>query len=230
MRIQIVGLGGIGSSLVQPLAKFLRYDTEESEYDVLMIDHDTVEEGNLSRQAFVSSDIHAFKSQVMAEEFESKFSALSHSKSLNVGSVTEPLSKKNIEDLIRDDSITFCGVDNYVTRVLLEKHICQLNNAIAIFGGNFYHDGDVNIVSISDGESVFPLYTEKHPELIEKMENPIDERSCDEVSKSAPQLVLANQMAAQLMMGAFYQHVKKNLDWHEVMFDIDSGNVRFVRD
>jgi hypothetical protein len=55
------------------------------------------------------------------------------------------------------------------------------------------------------------------------LENPVDkspdEMSCEELSKSEPQLYFTNLMAASYMLVAFYNVWKERLDFSEVYFD-----------
>jgi len=50
-RIVVIGLGGIGSALVEPLCRFLNFD-DKAEWQVVLVDGDNYEEKNTSRQTF----------------------------------------------------------------------------------------------------------------------------------------------------------------------------------
>lgn len=229
MKINFVGLGGIGSALIQPIAKYLSYYTEIKELSVYMIDPDKVEENNLSRQAFIIGDINQFKAEIMKQEFLSKFGDLNRIKT--VESIKQALSFDNGEEFITEDSVTLCAVDNYVTRVMIEEMLVSRKNAICIYGTNNYHDGDVQIVWIRNGHLVFKRYTERHPELIKnpKGKHP-DDKSCADETPSAPQLIMANKMAAQIMCNAFYSFLMNKLSWYATYFDCEQGDVRVERD
>lgn len=50
-RVVIIGLGGIGGALVEPLCRFLNFD-EKNEWQVVLVDGDVYEERNATRQSF----------------------------------------------------------------------------------------------------------------------------------------------------------------------------------
>ena len=219
-KIYIIGLGGIGTGIISPLGKFIKY-SEKNKYEVFLIDGDKVEEHSLQRQNFVPVDIGKGKANVMAEYM----SGITDSKITAIDAYLKP---ENI-DIIQDNSIVFCGVDNYITRRLLEKHATKnLKNTLLIFGGNEYDDGDVNIIHIIDGKAQTPLYSEKHPEIKKKDKFP-DEQSCAQASVHHPQLIFANLMAAQLMLNTFYSWVQtKKIKFHEYFFDVKTNAIRGV--
>lgn len=227
-NIYIIGCGGIGSNVAKPLAKFLGYhrDTtkDTSPLNIVLIDGDYVEKKNLSRQSFIYGDLGKNKAQITAEDLESSVE-LSNAK---ISSVNVYLKPENIAEVIEDDSVLFVGVDNYITRRIIEEHTKVLNNVVIFFGANEYDDGDVNIVIKENNKYLTPLLTEKHPEVLVKDRFP-DEVGCEEAAKSAPQIIPTNLMAANLMLGAFYSWISKKIDYHEVFFNVKTGNTRFVR-
>lgn len=229
LRIQFVGLGGIGSALIQPISKFLRYYDSTKYIEVVFIDGDKVEESNLSRQAFIPSDIQKYKSTIMEEEFVAKFDPTSSSRTLMTTSILNFLNDQNIKDLILENSITLCGVDNFPTKIMLTKHISTLNNALLILGANEYEDGDVNIFQRVKGIDLWPLYTKKHPEVLKKTGTLPDLQSCAQASESDPQLIMANQTAATIMCNAFFQYMQSEIDWHETFFNCRTGDFKVIR-
>lgn len=229
LRIQFVGLGGIGSALIQPISKFLRYYDSTKHIEAVFIDGDKVEESNLSRQAFIPSDIQKYKSAIMEEEFVAKFDPASSNRTLMTTSILNFLNDQNIKDLIRENSITLCGVDNFPTKIMLADHISTLNDALLILGANEYEDGDVNIFQRIKGIDLWPLYAKKHPEVLKKTGTLPDLQSCAQASESDPQLIMANQTAATIMCNAFFQHMQSEIDWHETFFNCRTGDFKVIR-
>jgi len=223
--IYIIGDGGIGSNLSITLIKLLAFHCHKNQFQEIItlhiIDGDTVEHSNLIRQQFIPEDIGKKKVEITATYLQEISQQLGFT-NINIIPHSFYLKKKTM-DIIQEDAIVFVGVDNYITRLQLEQHSTKLNNVIMFFGGNEYDDGDVNIIWKKDGENMFPLLSEKHPEIKKKDKFP-DEQSCEEALVHAPQLILANIIVANHMLMGFYEWItKESVSWHEIMFDIN-GN------
>jgi len=61
--IAVVGCGGTGSLVAEGICRLL---IPQPEMKLLLVDHDTVEEHNLLRQAFYPGDVGRFKAEVLA--------------------------------------------------------------------------------------------------------------------------------------------------------------------
>lgn len=227
-RIAIIGNGGIGSNLVVPLMKFLKTMNRmgyNHPVDILICDGDIVEKKNLERQDFVLSDIKSKKAKVTAD-----FLSSSHPvPNVDVYPIAEYIKEENL-DFVGDGTVLFVGVDNYVTRKVIEDAIKKIEGEVlVIFGGNEYDDGDVNVIHKTKEGFQTPLYSQKHPEINKRDRFP-DEIGCEEAAKiSSPQLIFANMTVANYMLEAFYEWVTNKIQWHEKMFDLKTGNVRVVK-
>lgn len=225
-NIYIIGCGGIGSNLAKPLAKFMKYHRESNSISdplyFYIVDGDKVENSNLSRQAFIESDIGAYKAQITTDDLSASIP------SPNVIYIPKNvyLKKDNI-DMIADNSLVLVGVDNYITRRIIESRTKRLRNVHVVFGANEYHDGDVNILAKIKGRYTTPLLTEKHPEVLVKDRFP-DEIGCEEAQVSEPQIVPTNMMVASLMLGSVYSIIQNTRKHHQIFFDIKHGAVRYV--
>jgi len=227
MNILIVGDGGIGSNLSLPLIKLITYlrkkNKDEAELIIKIIDGDKIELKNVIRQSFILGDCGDFKTDTTAEHLNHVVEELG-AKKISIESLPVYLKEDNI-DLIEEGSFVFVGVDNYITRRIIEQKTEKMDEVFVAFGGNEYDDGDVNIILKENGKYITPLYSEKHPEILEKDRFP-DEISCEEAAVSAPQLILANQQVAGFMLEAFHSSLTGDLKWHEKIFDLKTGNVR----
>jgi len=227
MNIKIVGDGGIGSNLSLPLIKLLVQE-KAARTKITLIDGDSVEEKNLVRQHFIPEDIGTPKTEVTAGYLTQVCDTL-RADHIEVDSFPYYLKKDNVTEMIEENDIVFVGVDNYITRNIIEQRALELDNILVIFGGNEYDDGDVNVYHRENGKEMTPLYSSKHPEILEEDAMP-DELGCEELMEVAPQLVLANMSAAQHMLEAFYYFLKnERVTWHERFFDLEKGNVRTVK-
>jgi len=227
-KIVIVGDGGVGSNLVVPLMKFIKTMRElgfNNKLDLFICDGDVVEKKNLARQDFVFSDIRKNKAEATASYIASSFPV----EDVKIIPVSEYIKANNLE-FVSDGTILFVGVDNYITRKTIEDKMKEINGEIlAIFGGNEYDDGDVNVVHKTKSGFTTPLYSKKHPEIMKKDRFP-DEIGCEEAAQTtSPQLIFTNMMVANYMLEAFYAWATNKVQWHEKLFDLKTGAVRVVK-
>ena len=217
MKIVIVGLGGIGSWVVQALCPYLAFSGKS--WTLVLVDGDEYEERNRSRQAF---DSLGFKAEIQASWVARKYPQIS------VRSITQYLSADGAEDTypvqeaISSDDIVFSCVDNHKTRKMVADHCAKLRDVVLISGGNDYTDGNVQFFVRVAGENKTCILEKYHEEIARPRDKAPYELSCEELASSSPQLIFANLMAATLMLNAFYAYEQKKLDWQkpEVYFDI----------
>lgn len=216
-RLVVVGLGGIGSWVVQALAPFLNYSQEA--WTLVLIDGDEYEEKNRARQAFEELGP---KADVQAAWVSRKFSRL------RVRPISQYLSSDGegdtypVCDAIRSGDVVFSCLDNHKTRKMVFDHCAGLRDVALISGGNEYEDGNVIVFVRRDGQDKTVRPEKYHPEFISPGDKAPYEMSCEELAASSPQLIFANLTAAVLMLNAFYALEQKRLDWErpEVYFDI----------
>lgn len=226
-NIFVIGCGGIGSNLAKPLAKFLKYHiintNRKTPLKFYIVDGDFVEDKNLQRQSFIQTDIGQNKAVVTSEDLSSSVPI----ETVQYLPIPSYLKEENL-DFIVENSIVLVGVDNYITRRIIESYTEKLNNIAVIFGGNEYHDGDVNVLIRRNGVLVTPLLSEKHPEILKKDRFP-DEVGCAEAQKSAPQIIPTNLTVATIMLNAAFALLTTGeVKWHETFFDIKTGDYRVV--
>lgn len=222
-RVVIIGLGGIGSNLTEPLCRTLAYsDKEDSPKRVILIDGKAYKERNRGRQRF---SVLANKADVQRDLLTPLFPEL------KIESKASFVDENNILVFIKEDDVVFLGCDNHATRKLVSYHASSLDNVIIISGGNELYDGNVQIYLRADGKDITPPLTFQHPEI----ENPADRNpsqlSCEELAKAGePQLLTVNSTVAVLMLNIFTLYLLKgSVPYYEIYFDINTGNVRPVR-
>lgn len=211
MNITVIGLGGVGSILVERLSRFINYTTE-MEAKILLVDGDTYEPKNYERQEFSQM---GNKSQIKVVDLSVKFP------NIDYDSYPAYINEANTADVIKDGSIVFMCVDNHKSRNIINNYCKVLNNVTLISGGNELTDGNVQLYVRRDGKDLTPDIAAYHPEI----ENPDDklpeEQSCEELANSAPQLYFANLGVATLMCWTFYNAiVKEQYTTSEVYFDL----------
>ncbi|OGG52469.1 hypothetical protein A3H16_04085 [Candidatus Kaiserbacteria bacterium RIFCSPLOWO2_12_FULL_53_8] len=216
-RCVVVGLGGIGSWLVQGLAPFLNFSNDT--WTLVLIDGDEYEDKNRTRQAF---DDLGPKAEVQAGWIAKRFPRIA------VQPLPEFLSADGAEgtlpakDAICSGDFVFLALDNHKSRKMIFDHCYKLRDVVLVSGGNDYEDGNVQVFVRSGGEDKTCRPDKHHPELAAPQDKAPWELSCEELAASSPQLIFANMSAATLMLGAFYALEQKRLDFAkpEVYFDI----------
>ena len=217
IAIKIVGLGGVGSILVERLCRFINFSAD-MHAEITLVDGDTYEQKNFERQEFSS---FGNKAEVKTSDLELQYP--------NIDFNVYPafVNETTVGDVVKEGDIVFLCVDNHKTRMIINNYCKALKNVTLISGGNEFTDGNVQIYIRDDGKDVTPHLGAYHPEI----ENPDDklpeEQSCEELSKSDPQLYFANLGVATIMCWSFYNVVvKAQLEASEVYFDILTMNTK----
>ena len=210
--VLVIGLGGIGSCLVPHLARLMAY-SEKLPKRLTLIDGDSFQESNASRQDFRKDGLLMNKAVAWAGRIAKEFPQL------ELSSVAEYLTPSNARGLVKDGSILMLCVDNHASRLLAQERASQLRDVWLISGGNDYTDGNVQVFVKRSGRILAPSISIFHPEISVPRDRRPDEVGCDEEVFSMPQLLTANLMAASLMLNALYALSEDKLDHNEVYFD-----------
>jgi molybdopterin/thiamine biosynthesis adenylyltransferase len=220
IQAKIIGLGGIGSYLVEPLARYLNF--LDSPIEMTLIDGDNYEEKNRTRQQF---DTLASKAKVSADSLAKKFPKI------NVRSKAEYLTSKNVISTIREQDVVFLCVDNHATRKLVSDRCEELDNVTLISGGNDFTDGNVICYIRKNGTDVTKPLTKISPSIAKPTdENPgmtgIKEAGCAEIVESTPQLLFTNLAVASHMLNVYYAYEQGKVNFEQVYFDILTQRAR----
>jgi len=202
VSIYIIGLGGIGSCLCEPICRYINYLENRRDYDIILIDGDSYDDGNLARQYFEWDEIGENKAEVQAKKMKNKF------EELDIKTEAIYINSQNIKNTIVDNSIILSGVDNHKTRKIIQDHCNKLSNCLYISGGNFYIDGDVIIFAKKDGVQLSPTIYQDHKDIANPTDRTPDEIGCDELVESVPQLLFTNGTVSICMQWAFYNYYK----------------------
>lgn len=224
MRVVLIGLGGIGSNLAEPLCRMLAHSFKNDfSGQVVLIDGKAYREHNTERQKAIAFEN---KAAVSSSWLSESFPTL----------ILEPkqvfIDEDNIYGLIFEDDLVLMGCDNHATRKMVSDHIATLDNALLISGGNELYDGNIQIFWRKDGKNMTQPLTWRHPEIASPKGKHPSELSCDELSqKGEPQILAVNMTAATLMLNAFTLYwLTGDIPYNEIYFDIKTGNIRVVRD
>lgn len=214
-NIVIIGLGGIGSILVERLCRFLNY-SDDLRSTVILVDGDEYETKNYERQEF--SQI-GNKAEVKEIELVTKYSRI------EFDAFPTFINETNTAEVIKEGDVVFLCVDNHKTRMIVSNYCKNLENVTLISGGNEFTDGNVQTYVRKEGKDLTPDLCKYHPEIANPDDKLPEEMSCEELAESDPQLYFTNLGAATLMCWAFYNAViKENYERSETYFDILSMN------
>jgi molybdopterin/thiamine biosynthesis adenylyltransferase len=237
LKVKVIGCGGIGGCLLPVLCRVLNYGSAEysfDEVDIHLIDGDIYEERNRDRQAFRDRGNKADINMKMLEEDYPNLFFRTH---------PTYVDETNIGMLIEDDDVVFLCVDNHKTRHLVTR-FCEdeLQNVVLISGGNNLATGNVQVFIRKDGWNQTAPLDQHHPEISapeDKHPSEVEVREgCLEEAVADPQLLIANNFAAALMLNAFHGMLKNGQDgigvfdrewffrYEEIQFDVSSNKAR----
>ncbi len=247
LRFIVLGAGGTGSFVVPALARLiyeLKHQQNKSA-ELLIVDPDVVERGNIPRSNFCFAEVGRFKAQTLAERvsmawgIETSFSCekFDHEKHL-----------KSSKSDYRCLTIIVGCVDNYLARreihlTLAEQRVYGEHSRLWwIDGGNGKTSGQVLLGSTTrhlkpdqyfTGTSIcraIPAPSLQHPDLLEREKLPIsNEVSCPERVRLGEQGLNVNQRVALEIAEILSEMLlTRNLKRYAVYFDLESGTSNSV--
>lgn len=249
LRIIQVGAGGTGSFAALAIARFM-YELKESgkAVELLIVDPDVVENGNIPRSNFCAAEVGCHKAQTLANRITLAWGLECHYAS-------EPfdaeLHLKQSGSDYRSLTILIGCVDNHLARLEMHRAAEQLqgyrsDDAPSIWwidGGNGRYSGQVLLGSITKrlkpenhfvGSSIcrsLPAPSLVHPELLTDQEKAtrqtVDPLSCPERIRLGEQSLNVNQRVAieiAEMLTAMF--LTRSLKRFASYFDLESGTAR----
>ena len=127
-RVLILGMGGLGCPLITYLAA-------AGVGEIGIVDYDKVEVSNLSRQTlFRTCDIGKSKVKQVKSVINKFY------KKIKVIPIERKISKKNIDNILKNFEIICDGTDNYETRYIINDY-CKKNKKILITSAINKFDG-----------------------------------------------------------------------------------------
>lgn len=231
MKFVIIGLGGIGSHLVEPLNRYLLSlgKEEASKHEIQFVDGDKYEPSNVGRQNFAESLIGMNKATAQETIFNARFP----NNDVVISSVADYIGENNVADIITEGSTVFSCVDNHVCRRIVSKHCQTLKDVLLISGGNELYDGNVQAFCRKDGKSLNLPIEERHPEIGTTEDGDRAKMSCEELAQlpSGGQVIITNFAVSSLMLNLFYSYFSNVENIHnviEIFFDVRGCKYRSV--
>lgn len=221
--IVIVGLGGTGSHLCEPLARFLSTMAEPPE--LVLVDGDAYSAGNRGRQRTGPGEVGINKAAAQSRRL------LSILPELRVRVVEQFLSERNASEIIPEGSLTIACPDGHAVRLLISRRCQRLRNAAAVFAGNEIHDGNIMVFVRRNGRSLKLPVEQYHAEIASPRDRNPAELSCEELAArpGGGQLIVSNLMAASVALNAVFSLLEGRVPpYGEVFFDILSNKARTI--
>jgi len=250
LKIVIIGAGGTGSFAAQAIARLV-YELKEhgKSVEMLIVDPDRVERGNIPRSNFCAAEIGKFKAQTLAERLALAWSLqVSYSNEL----FDSEKHLKQEEHTHRQLTVLVGCVDNHRARLDIHRALegsegyrsSEAANMWWIDGGNGKFSGQVLIGSTvrkfatADcivGSTIcrkLPAPSLVHPELLQDQESGITRRaeervSCPDLVRLGEQSLNVNQRVAievTEMLSSFL--LTGSLRRFASYFDLESGSSR----
>ncbi len=202
-KIKIIGLGGIGSIVLQFLSLFLDSNLRQPSRLVL-IDGDEFHPSNAPRTAFGQL---GNKAEVKARETLSTIT----SDRMAIVAVPTFITDENVAELIHDGDLLMLCCDNHPTRKLISDYCEKLSDIVLISGGNEAVDpprelgtyGNVQIAIRRSGKNLTAPITRFHPEIAQAQGSPPSQLDCIQQAASTPQILITNLAVATAMLCAF---------------------------
>lgn len=221
-RIVVIGLGGIGSHLVEPLARYVSGIVDRVELH--LVDGDSYSPGNADRQRMSTGQSGVNKAEVQAGLLRPQFPKLS------ISARAEFVGDRNVAEIIVEADTVFACVDNHATRKVVSDRARRLRDVLLISAGNDRTDGNVQVYWRQNGRQRTAALDRFHPEIrFPTDRNPAD-LSCEELAAlpGGGQIIFTNLTAASLALNAYYAATTARLPYGEVYFDVLVNKARPV--
>jgi len=188
-RLVFIGLGGIGSWLVEPVC---RYFTSVC-HQAVLVDGDAISHSNLLRQAFSANEVHGYKVHSLISRMRALFPGRTFS------AVPTFVSRTNVGSIIQTNDAVFVSPDNHEARRVVAAE-AKLKRNIAVFtAGNELHDGSVHVYLKLEGIEMSRDFMQRHPEAVDEVGE--TRGGCGElIDRGAVQLIAVNFLMAALVM------------------------------
>lgn len=247
LRFIIVGAGGTGSFVVPAIARLI-YELKQQQNksaEMLIVDPDVVEAGNIPRSNFCFAEVGRYKAQTLAERVSTAWGIET---SFSCERFDPEKHLKSSSSDYRNLTIIVGCVDNYLARREMHRGLDECRNygdqsrIWWIDGGNGKASGQVLLGSTTKplkaegyftGTSIcraLPSPSLQHPDLLEpeKIEAKTD-ASCPERVRLGEQGLNINQRVgleiAEMLSSML---LTRTLKRYAVYFDMESGSSRAI--
>jgi len=213
-HVFLVGTGGIGSNLVEPLVRMLAYHNDGTK-NVTLIDGDEYEEKNQIRQLFDARFVGVNKAKATAQRIaEALIPVQSHEEYINKNKFID-LAHKTLNDT-KAPFLVVTAVDNHATRKAIIEALdeAEFPNFVFLSGGNGYSNGQILVYAKIQGEAGTVHPFDKYDDLKYPTDHIPGDPGCQDEAPAEPQLITANAAAALGLLWTV-QAMLDNAEWYE---------------
>ena len=228
----VVGCGGTGAFVAEGLCRLL-----PPRADLVLIDHDRVEERNLTRQNFTREDLGQFKSEALAGRLTRKYrlpiaySTLAlgmveiRRPGLIIGCVDNGLARRQIAERVKEGSLAWVGGYSRSLPRELQSGPRLVTSLWWVDSGNGENYGQI-IIGNAD-EAIFdkdicyglPLPTLQRLELLREVP---PQRDCADIPEQGPTI---NQIMAALVVEVVRRLIEGTCPWVQLYLDLEVGTL-----
>lgn len=219
LRVTVVGCGGTGGFVAEGLCRLL-----PSPAELLLVDHDRVEEPNLGRQNFTPDELGRFKSETLAQRLARRFGR-------PVGYSVFPVGMTEI----KGQSLVIGCVDNGPARRDLAKSVVRGSEVWSrwwVDAGNGENYGQILIGNRQaqhlrrsfDKDICFalPLPTIQIPQLLAQRP---PQRDCAQAVTTGEQGPVINQAMAATVVEVVRRLIEGTCPWMQLYLDLEAGTL-----
>ena len=228
--VTVVGCGGTGGFVAEGLARLL-----PPRADLVLIDHDRVEERNLARQNFTRGELGQFKSEALARRLSKRHGLpIAYSTlpvmmtelrwpSLIIGCVDNGPARREIAKRVQDRGLTWVGgYSHSVPRELqrgpeLEAYLWWVDAGNAESYGQILIGNTDRTIFNKDICLGLPLPTLQRPDILREVPQ---QRDCGDVPEQGPTI---NRVMAALVVEVVRRLVEGTCPWYQLYLDLETG-------
>jgi len=236
--VTVIGCGGTGAFVADGLCRLLPPYAR-----LALVDHDRVEERNLSRQDFFRDELGQFKSEALAKRLSRKYDrAIAYGifpvaltqlnyPGLVIGCVDNGLARRNIaERLSERSSLTWVGGYSMSVPRELQRGPQPETGFWWVDAGSGENYGQI-IIGNSKGAGfnldrnicyTLPLPTLQRPELLAQAPQ---QRGCVDLAEQGPTI---NRTMASLVLEVVRKLIDGTCSWMQLYCDMESGTLQPV--
>ena len=210
----VIGTGGTGGHLITKLARFLNdFAKDGVSCELSIVDGDMVESKNIGRQPFTEDDLGVNKAVALAENisYALHYPVRAYGKFIEKESdIVEIMDNNACADSSYTEVIkVLIGcVDNHRARQVMEqwfqRHSYSSSYKFYIDSANEFAVGEVVFSIYRSGKIVSPVRSSYFPEVLEPAKS-VTEMSCEELNKVAPQHIVTNSFASDIILSYITQ-------------------------
>ena len=237
--VTVVGCGGTGSFAAEGICRLL-----PARADLVLVDHDRVEEGNLVRQNFLRQELGQFKAEALASRLAQTYSmpvgystlpiAMTELRypGLIIGCVDNCFARRGIAERVSDHSLTWVGGYSQMAPMELQRGPTLATLIWWVDAGNGENYGQVLIGNTSKGHAfdlengkclALPLPTIQRPELLSQA--PPREQDCAQMAEQGPTI---NQAMASIVVEVVRRLIEGTCLWMQLYLDLEAATLHPV--